>query len=153
MTDEEVLRDVYGSVRAFAAVVAPREVAPDDLVHDAILRALRSGPLSRLDHPAAYLRRAVANEASNQRRRLGRARRAHERAAGGLEESAYDVYPTDLAHLDELDPEDRAVLFLHDVEGFSFAEIGRDLGLTEAAARQRASRARRRLEDLLGGVS
>jgi DNA-directed RNA polymerase specialized sigma24 family protein len=37
------------------------------------------------------------------------------------------------------------VLYLTEVEGYRYAEVGRMLGCTEAAARKRAMRGRRRL--------
>ena len=153
MGDEEMLRSVYGDLRRFAAVVGPREIGPDDLLHEAIVRTLRSGPLDRLDHPVAYLRRAIVNEAANARRSLGRARRARLRLAGGERGSAADVYPTDLAHFDELEPTWRAVLFLHELEGFSYAEIGEQLDLSEANARQIASRARSKVRQHIEDAS
>lgn len=153
MSDDAVLRRIYGELRRFAAVVGPREVAPDDLLHDAIVRTLRAGSLARLDHPVAYLRRAIVNEAANSRRGLGRARRAHLRVVAGDDQTAVDVYPTDLSHFAELDPTWRAVLFLHELEGFSYAEIGAQLDLTEANARQIAARARTRIRQQVEDVS
>lgn len=142
VTDEDLLRSLYAPLRAFAAVVGPREVAPDDLLHDAIVRTLRRGPLRDLDEPGPYLRRAILNEASNQRRRLGRRRAAFVRLAGGASSAARDAYPTDLSYLDRLDPRARAVVYLHDVDGYPYDHIAAELQLTEANTRQIASRAR-----------
>lgn len=153
MGDERVLRQIYGDLRRFAAVVGPREVGPDDLLHDAIVRTLRAGLLDRLDHPMAYLRRAMVHEAANARRGLGRARRARLRLAGGESATATDVYPTDLAHFDELDPKWRAVLFFHEIEGFSYAEIGEQLDISEANARQIAARARSQIRQQVEDAS
>ncbi len=63
-----------------------------------------------------------------------------------------DNYPSDLAILDELAPLDRAVVFLLDVEGLSSSEAAEQLGLTAAATRKRASRARAQLRSLLGAT-
>jgi DNA-directed RNA polymerase specialized sigma24 family protein len=60
-----------------------------------------------------------------------------------------DAYPSDLADLLRLSPEERAVLYLSEVEGYRFADIGRMLGCSEAAARKRAMRGRRRLYSAL----
>jgi len=136
-------------LRRFAAVVGPPDVDPDDLVQEAFLRVLRHGSLASLEAPLAYCRRTVLNLASNQRRRLGR----HRRAVARLSESDVDQvtanYPSDLADLFALSPDDRAVLYLADVEGYTFREIADMLGRSEAFARQRASRARRRLKQVL----
>lgn len=144
-SDDEVLRGLYGSLRAFAAVVGPREVAPDDLVHDAIVRTIGRGPLSSLDNPGAYLRRAILNAASNQRRRLGRKRRAVLRLVNETSLSAVDHYPTDLADLEALDPRARGVLYLREVEGYPYEAVAAHLGLSESNTRQIAARARAQL--------
>lgn len=48
-----------------------------------------------------------------------------------------------------LPPGYRAVAVLKDVHGFSLAEIGKQLGITEGAAKVRLFRARQRLKDML----
>jgi len=144
---ESLLAQLYPSLRRFAAVVAPAEVAPDDLVQDALVAMLRGGPVSRLDDPAAYLRRSMVNLASNHRRRLGRTRRGISRLFAEAQGSAVDHYPSDLDHLAALRPQARAVLYMQHVEGMSSQLIAEALGLTDAAVRQIASRARRSLRD------
>jgi RNA polymerase sigma-70 factor (ECF subfamily) len=148
--DEAVFACLYPRLRRLAAVAAPVEVDPDDLVQDALVRVLRLGPLSRLDDPAAYLTTVIVNLASNTRRGLGRRRRAWARHGAAADHEA-PSYPSDLAELERLGPDERALLFLVDVEGWGFPEAATALGCTEAAARQRASRARRRLRVDLGG--
>ena len=54
---DSCIRDCAG----FAAVVGAVEMEPDDLVQDAVTRALVGGRLSRFDSPGAYLRRAIVN--------------------------------------------------------------------------------------------
>jgi len=46
----------------------------------------------------------------------------------------------------------RAVVWLHDVEGFTHADIGFSLGRTPSFSKSQLSRAHRRLRDLLGGA-
>ena len=145
--DDALVRTLYPSLRRFAAVVAPMEDDPDDLVQEALWRALHGGPISDRDHPLAYLRQTMTNLASNRRRSLGRWRRARRRLE--VTDRTDPPYPSDLAVLDELTATDRAVVFLADVEGLSFADVAETLGLSENAARSRASRARRRLAALL----
>ncbi|HWL41538.1 MAG TPA: sigma-70 family RNA polymerase sigma factor [Ilumatobacter sp.] len=143
--DEALLLRLYPSLRRFAAVVAPPEVAPDDLVHDALVLMLRRGPISSVAEPGAYLRRSMLNLASNHRRRLGRARHAADRLRPDV--SAVDSYPSDLDHLGVLRPEARAVLYMQHVEGRTSESIAQVLGLSDAAVRQIATRARRELRD------
>ncbi len=143
---EALLVGLYPSLRRFAAVVAPPEVAPDDLVQDALVAILRRGPVSDLIDPGAYLRRSMLNLASNHRRRLGRSRRALSRLRADAA-SALDQYPSDLDHLGVLRPEARAVLYMQHVEGMSLRAIADVLGLGHAAVRQIAARARLTLRD------
>jgi RNA polymerase sigma-70 factor (ECF subfamily) len=51
--------------------------------------------------------------------------------------------------LASLSNEDRAVVWLHDVEGYNHREIGQLFGKTESFSKTRLSRARARLRDLL----
>lgn len=143
---DTVLR-VYPELRRFAAVVAPPELAPDDLVHDALVAALRLRDITQLDDPGSYLRRSIVNLAANERRRLGRHRQAVQRlSAGRTDGAALDVYPSDLAHLSALSPIARAVLYLRHVEGHSFETIGELTSMRASTARKIAQRARHRLK-------
>jgi DNA-directed RNA polymerase specialized sigma24 family protein len=72
-----------------------------------------------------------------------------QRAAAANDLENRPSYPSDLAELFALAPKERAALFLAEVEGFRFEEIGRMLGCSEAAARKRASRGRSRLRAVL----
>ena len=148
--DSELFEELYPGLRRFAAATAPSEVDPDDLVQEAVAQALRLRQLSELDNPGAYLRRTIANLASNQRRGFARWRTAMGRT-GRPEESRLAEYDSDLADLMRVPPEGRAVLYLVEVEGQPYADAAALLGITEEAARARAARARKRLRlDLEG---
>ena len=142
--ESRLFAELYRPLRRFAAVVGPIEMDPDDLVQEAAARVLRRQRLTDLDEPGAYLRRTIVNVASNYRRSLARERRALSRLERSAEPPG-DVYPSDLSELAALPPRERAVLYLSEVEGFRYAEIGALLGCSEAAARKRAMRARRHL--------
>jgi RNA polymerase sigma-70 factor (ECF subfamily) len=142
-TEEELFTRLYPALRRFAAVAGATDVEPDDLVQEAVARALRIRPLTELDEPLAYLRRAILNVARNRRRGLARGRRVLNRLRPN--ESTTAEYGSDLSDLDRLSPNARAVLFLVEVEGWTFAATARQIGITEEAARATASRARRRL--------
>jgi RNA polymerase sigma-70 factor (ECF subfamily) len=149
-SDDAIFATIYPALHRFACVVCPPEADPDDLVQDATARALRRGPLSELDHPTAYLRRAIANLASNERRRLGRQRRAL--TIVGRAPDVDPTYASDVAELLSLPPGTRAVLWLAEVEGATYDEIAELLGCTPEAARARASRARKQLRHLIDGA-
>ncbi len=136
-------------MRRFAAVVGRPDVDPDDLVQEAFLRTLQVRPLAELVAPAAYLRRAILSAANTQRRRFGRTRTALQKLRGSAPCAADAEYPSDVAELFRLSATERAVLFLHDVEGYSFEEVGGMLEMSNGAVRMAASRGRRRLRSLL----
>jgi DNA-directed RNA polymerase specialized sigma24 family protein len=142
--ESRIFADCYPALRRFAAVVGPVECDPDDLLQEAVARVLKNHRLDELDEPMAYLRRTVLNLASNERRRFALHRRALSRLAP---HGRYrnDDYPSDLGDLEHLSAAERAVLYLSEVDGYRFAEIGRMLGCSEAAARKRAMNGRRRL--------
>ncbi len=148
-TDREEWRlvdELYPSLRRFAAVTAPYDMEPDDLLQEALVRVLHRRKLSDLDHPGAYLRRTMLNLAKSHNRRMGTLRRKMAVVGGGSDEAANPDYPSDLSQLLELPPTERAALYLAEVEGYHFDEIARMLDCSEAAARKRASRARKHLK-------
>jgi len=149
-TDEEVFRPMYPGLRRFAAVVAPLDVEPEDLLQDALVATLGRHRLTDLDDPAAYLRQAMLNLVSNFRRRSISRWKALRRLAASPPE-AKETYPSDLSDLNWLSPMQRAVLYLSEVEGYRFGEIAQMVGCSEPAARMSASRARRRLRQALAG--
>ncbi len=149
-SDAELVRGLYTSLRRFAAVVGFPAVEPDDLVQQALERVLRRGRLCDLDDPMSYLRRTMLNLAANARRSNGRHRRALTRLTRAAE-PAPTSYPSDLAELQAISPDARAVLYLAVIEQWTYAEIGDLLGCTEDAARTRAVRARRQLRSRVEG--
>ncbi|HSG79568.1 MAG TPA: sigma-70 family RNA polymerase sigma factor [Acidimicrobiia bacterium] len=144
VAESHIFSECYLRLRRFAAVVGPDECDPDDLLMEAVTRTLRRHRLDELDEPAAYLRRTILNLASNERRGFAVRRTALRRLVAGRRDQT-DDYPSDLDDLRHLSAAERAVLYLSEVEGYRFAEIGQMLGCTEAAARKRAMKGRRRL--------
>lgn len=152
VTDASLFETLYPSLRQFAAVTGSVDVEPDDLVQEAVARTLRSHRLVDLDDPGAYLRRAIVNLAANRRRSMARWRRAITRL-DRVDEAQLPDYASDLTDLLALEPDARALLFMVEVEGHSYAEAAEVLGISEEAARTRAARARRRLRTDLEGVT
>ncbi len=145
----QIIDDLYPSLRRFAAVAAPSDLDPDDLLQEAMVAVLRARRLSDLDHPAAYLRKTILAVAAAHCRRMGRRRFALNRYSASANTAATPAYPSDLTDLNQLSPRERSALYLHEVEGYRFAEIGTMLGCSEAAAKKAGSRARSRLADVL----
>jgi RNA polymerase sigma-70 factor (ECF subfamily) len=147
--ERQLVENLYEGLRRFAATVAPWEMEPDDLLQEALVRALHKCPLRELDNPEGYLRRTMVNLAIDDQRRQSSRWKALHRLASPDDDQKTDVYPSDLDVLRRLSPQSRAVLYLAEVEGYPYKEIGRMLGCSETAARMGAMRARRRLRVLL----
>jgi len=145
--DAEIIESSYDGLRRFAAVAAPWDLDPDDVLHSVLVRVLLRKRLVSLDDPPAYLRRAILNHINSELRSRGAQRSALERI--GTSERDDDHYPSDLADLSQLPPVDRTILYLHDVEGLGFEEVAGLVGMNAGRVRMRASRARSRLRDLL----
>jgi DNA-directed RNA polymerase specialized sigma24 family protein len=145
--DRRLVEDRYADLRRFAAVTASRDIDPDDLLQEALVRVLSQGSLSEREQPLAYLRRTIVNLAIDHARR----REARHTAMGKWTgtDATVDTYPSDLAILQELTPRARAVVYLSEVEGYRYREIAEMLDCNEAAARVGAMRARRRLRQVL----
>ncbi len=140
------LRALYEPLRRFAGVVGRLDVEPDDLVQEAYSRFL-SSERDGVRDVGAYLRRTIVNLATNERRRLRRAEAASHRL--DRDNGQADAYPSALGDLLQLDPRDRALLYLVDVEGVPTSEAASIVGLAAPAARMALSRARRALRTTL----
>ncbi len=147
--DALVFEELYAPLRRFAAVVGGRDIEPDDLLQEAVARALGKGSLHELNDPGAYLRRIIVRLVSNDRRHLAVVRRGLSRLMASEAGTVRDDYPSEVDDLLRLKPSERAVLYLSEVDGYRYSEIGALIGCSEAAARKRALRARRRLQAAL----
>lgn len=136
------LRDLYPALRRFAGVVGRFDVEPDDLVQEAYARFL-SAPRTHVDDLGAYLRRTIVNVATNERRRRHRSAAAQLKLAD--DGVANDMYPSALADLLAVDPRDRALLYLVDIEGHTVNAAATIVGMNAPAARMAISRARKTL--------
>ena len=145
--ERDLIEDLYPALRRFASTVRPPGADGNDLVQDALLRALRRGPLTDLERPAAYLRKIIYHLAIDHTRSQARHRRALTRL--GPPEPQPTTYSWDLEELRRVSPKARAALFLHTIEGRPFPEIASMLGCSQVSARVAASRGRRQLEELL----
>ena len=143
-------RRAYGIVRA---IVLSHEDA-EDAVQEGFLHAHRALDRVRPDQPfGAWLYRIMANAA------LDLVRRRKVRDADELPESLPMPFrdPAEsgelrarLQHaLTQLSDRQRAVIVMHDVEGFTHGEIGRTLGIPEGTARSDLHHARVALRRLL----
>src|SRR5215208_7789693 len=145
--------------RAYAvarAIVLSHEDA-EDAMQEAFLHAYRALDRFRPDQPfGAWLHRIVANAA------LDLTRRRKVRDADELPDTVASPFrdPGEAGDLRErlrqaltlLGDRQRAVIVLHDVEGFKHAEIARTLGIPEGTARSDLHHARAQLRRTLGDL-
>lgn len=143
--------------RAYAvarAIVLNHEDA-EDAVQDAFLHAYRALDRFRPDQAfGAWLHRIVANAALDltRRRKVREAEELPDALASPFRDPAEagDLRRRLGAALAELPPRQRAVIALHDIEGFKHAEIGTMLGIPEGTARSDLHYARARMREALG---
>lgn len=116
-----------------------------DAVQDGFLAAFRRIRQFRGQAAFGYwLRRIIVNQVIDQHR-AGRRETSLASAAPAITPDT-DTRWLDLEKaLDQLDPVDRLVIWLHDVEGMTHAEIAALDGHTESWSKSRLSRARNRL--------
>ena len=122
----------------------------DDAVQEAWLRATRADT-SAVENLRGWLTTVVARLCLDMLR--GRTSRREEPLAAAPEASTEDrelaesVGLAALVVLDKLEPAERIAFVLHDLCAMSFDEIAPIVGRTSAAARQLASRGRRRVQN------
>ncbi len=138
---------LYPHLHRVACVTAPADVDPDDLVQDALVNYLQLDDPGSVRNVRAFLTTTIVNLASNHRRSWIRRRAAIARL--GQSDSTRDDFPSDLADLLQVPPRDRAVLYLHHVDGRPYDEVADLIGCTPAAARKAAERGRVRLAQAL----
>ncbi|MFE5568567.1 sigma-70 family RNA polymerase sigma factor [Amycolatopsis japonica] len=148
-----------GRLRAVAYRILGSSGEAEDAVQEAWLRVSRADT-DDIENPAGWLTTVVARVCLNM---LESRRARREESAGAMppEPGVPDVAKEDpedealladsvgvalMVVLDKLNPAERLAFVLHDVFAVSFGEIGTVLGRSPAAARQLASRARRRVQ-------
>jgi RNA polymerase sigma-70 factor (ECF subfamily) len=137
------------SLLAVAYRIVGHHTEAEDVLQDAWLR-WHQADTRAVANPRAYLHRLVAHQAIDQLRRT-RARREDDisppeaTVAAGDAELAEAVSAALRVLLETLDQAERVVFLLHEVFGFSHAEIAPVVGRTERAVRQLAYRARQRV--------
>lgn len=150
-TAGELFERHRAALSAAACRMLGNQADADDVLQEAWLR------WSRVDHgsvadPGAYLFRLVTRQAIDELRRIRARREVHaddDRPDGPAAGSPVGLRPVDavaaglLVVLETLAPTERAVFLLHDVFGFSHAEIAAIVGRTDRAVQQMAYRARR----------
>jgi len=150
---EQIYRAYHRPAYSVAFRIAHCPETAQEIAQEAFITAFRKIRQYRGDAPFwGWLRRVVVNHAISTIRRDRRhdavtLQDFHEPEPPRQEQlgTAMDLE----AALGLLDTEDRAVVWLHDVEGYNHKEIADLFGKTESFSKTRLSRARSRLRDLL----
>lgn len=141
-------------LRRWLLARAPEAAEVDDILQDVFVKILRQGErLAAVEQPRAWLFEVTRNTLTD------RLRARHEfqplpEDGGNWPAPETDVQPLDsLAQvclprvLAELEPRDREVIELCDLQGMAQAEYARRMNLSLAAAKSRVQRARRRMRE------
>lgn len=159
MTETEFLTERFEANRSHLRSVAYRMLGSqseaDDAVQEAFLRLVRSGT-SEIDNFAGWLTTTVARVCLDVLRRRKVRREvplgAEAEAQPAVDDQERDKLIADsvgvamLVVLETLPPAERVAFVLHDMFNVSFDEIAGVVGRSPAAARQLASRGRRRIQ-------
>jgi RNA polymerase sigma factor (sigma-70 family) len=142
------LCDRYGAqVYLFASMVSRGQLEADDIAQDALVRAIKALPRFRPVRGGleAWLWTIVVNVAHNHRRLAFRRQEMWERlrhrersaeAPWGDEPAVFEIADEELvAAVRKLPPRSRAGIALRFGADLSFADVGRHLGISEAAAK------------------
>jgi RNA polymerase sigma factor (sigma-70 family) len=150
---ERIFRSFQTPAYSVALRICQCPETAQEVSQEAFITVFRKLGQFRGDAPFwGWLRRVVVNQAISTLRRGPRApvlelQDYHAPADDGQEQVSLAM---DLdSALAALDREDRAVVWLHDVEGYGHQEIAAMFGKTESFSKTRLSRARAKLRDLL----
>lgn len=169
ITPEELLSKYSDMVYAVSLRLTGNAVEAEDLAEEALLKALRGLDSFRGESdPGVWLYRITVNCWKNQLRspRLAFWRRLKgftESEAGELGEppdpapgpgqqmEAAARHEAFERALSSLEPEDRAIIILRELDGRSYCDIADILSIPEGTVRSRLSRAREKMRGLLRG--
>lgn len=162
--EELVKRHEQRVFRLLMRMMGSREEA-EDVAQETFLSLHRHGRRFRAESRfSTFVYRVAANAALNRRRSLGRSRARIEklkvRTEAGDDLPASPRNPEDATAgaeltarvreaLQQLSPSLRMPVILYDIEGLSYGEIAKVLGIAEGTVKSRIHRARRALRDEL----
>jgi len=148
-TQERVYRSYSTPAWNLALRLSGCEAQAWDAVQSGFVRAFEKvSQLRDANRFGAWLKRIIVNQVMDQHRRRFEA--LPEDGADQAAEAPRHGRTMDLERaLERLDPLDRTVVWLHDVEGYTHAEIAELAGQTLSWSKTRLSRARARLRPCL----
>jgi len=146
---ERVYRDFAPAAWTLALRLSGCEAQAWDAVQSGFVRAFeKADQLRDPERFGAWLKRIIVNQAMDQHRQ--RFETLPEGSGNDASEAPHHDQRMDLERaLERLDPMDRSVVWLHDAEGYTHAEIAKLAGRTLSWSKTRLSRARARLRPFL----
>ena len=144
-------------LRRTARLLVGSSEAADDLVSEAVARALPKWRSGHVDEPVGYVRATLVNLATKRWRRRAVGLRLDHRALDWLPQSGsaerdLDERDAVLHALTRLAPRRRAVVVLRFYEDRSIETIAEVMGCAVGTVKSQLSRALRQLSDELGGL-
>jgi len=148
-TQEKVYRMFSPAAWTLAVRLSGCEAQAWDAVQAGFVRAFeRVGQLRQADRFGAWLKRIVVNQVMDLNRRRFEALPENDGGSETTKPFNHDILDLEKA-LDRLDSMDRTVLWLHDAEGMTHAEIAELAGQTVSWSKSRLVRARARIRPFL----
>ena len=156
MARQTLIERLYPEFRAYAHSICSHPDEAEDLLHDAVERALRTD--SRPEQPESlrpWMFRVIRNLHYDElrKRRVRReylvARQRHLVEGGCSADHARDVLIRQAYR--KLRPQTREILFLVDIMGLKYAEAAEVMNVPQGTVMSRISRARRAFLELLDG--
>jgi RNA polymerase sigma-70 factor (ECF subfamily) len=150
---EQIFRHFHKPAYSVAFRICQCRELSQEVTQESFITAFRRISQFRGDAPFwGWLRRVVINHTISSLRKLPKVESVefqdYHAANGGEHEQASLSMDLDSA-LGRLGRDDRAVVWLHDVEGYNHKEIARLFGKTESFSKTRLSRARAKLREFL----
>ena len=156
MIDEQAFQIFYrrtaGALRAYAARVLGNATQADDIVQESYLRLVRTSPSTSDPQQLRALVFRIASRLIVDHWRRGRLERGRPDQSAALEGVPGPDLPLrlDMARVfEQLNPQQRQLMWLAYVEGADHREIAAALGLREGSVRVLLHRTRRKLARLL----
>ncbi len=146
--DEELYEKHADELIRFATTLVGPSLA-EDVVADAVLRAMTSPTWASVGTPRAYLFRSVMNEARMLGRGNGRRARRERLVAGSATTDAVTISIEVRDAMAQLSVRERSVLYLAYWHDLPVDEIAATLGLSRRSTERALTDARRTLEERL----
>jgi RNA polymerase sigma-70 factor (ECF subfamily) len=153
---EKIYRKFHKQAFTVAVRICKSHELAQDVTQEAFINAFKRMHQYRGDSPFwGWLRRVVVNHAISALRKLPRHHAVeledYMAPRAGDQESMGHCMDLERA-LEQLDHEDRLVVWLHDVEGYKHREIASLVGKTESYSKTRLNRARAKLRILISAA-